>query len=392
MRLSVINIFNSKKISLFYQNLLLIKIHKLAKPQSNMNLLHENAHAVLFQANINDLKKSIPSLQQQQLTTCISLLQAYNHSDANERLIAFISATDEPMRLEAIGKGFSLSQFLCVLSAIAAKTIPIEKLSPLLVGLSPMVFQQALVQLTPLQLSILKRESLTEPLQHQLTLFSHNYERLYEDHEKAILQIFQKLEDLKHEELSYRLLAEIEKRLDEIKDFAKSYLATIDQALAIAWTTNRLDLIKNLTQLKEHFHHQLHQKIGQPTTLEQRATGLYGSLEQSLYAIFGTGEELLNDHDAAIEGLAKFSIWYLPDYWEVGLLPSTSRLEDLELDSSKHNEQQRLHHRQSLFDQVQKNLTKLHLNSISDLKKFQIFSKTMLKEFIFKNQQLLQEP
>jgi hypothetical protein len=363
-----------------------------------MNNSTENAHSLLFQTSINELKAGIAGLPQQQLTSCITMLQTHDHSDASERLIVITSVTDEPMRLEAIGKGLSLQQFLIVLNALSQQTLPIEKLSPLLVGLAPLVFQQALNQFTPTHLNILKRESLSEPLQHQLTLFSHTYNRLYSEQEEAVLQIYKKIDELKRDELSYRTLTEIENRISEIKNFAETHLATIDRALAITWTTNRLDLITNLSQLKEHFHHQSNQEIGVPTSLEHFATGLYAQLEQFLYSVFGAtnslkqSNEALEDSEAAIEGLAKFSIWYLPDYWQVGLLPNIASPEDLELDPSKYSEKQRLEHRQALFDQVQQNLTRLNLNQISDLKKFQIFSKNMLKEFISKNQQLLQKP
>ncbi len=363
-----------------------------------MNFSPENASLMLFQSSIKELKAGLSSLPQQQLTSCISLLQTHDHTDSEERLIAITLVTDEPMRLEAIGKGFSLQQFLIILNAIAQHTLPIEKLSPLLVGMAPVIFQQALAQLTPAQLNILKRESLTEPLQHQLTLFSHTYDRLFIEQEEALSQIYMKIEFLKRDDLSFRTLTEIENRIAEIKNFAKTHLASIDQALAITWTTNRLDLIKNFNQLKEHFHYHLHQQIGSPTSLNHPASGIYAALEQFLYGAFRTAtsfnqpDDELDDNEAAIDGLAKFSIWYLPDYWDVGLLPNIHSIEDLELDPSKYDEKQRLDYRQSLFHQVQQNLIKLNLNQISDLKKFQIFSKTMLKEFIIKNQQLLQIP
>lgn len=362
------------------------------------NFSPENATSMLLQSSIKELEAGISSLPQQQLTSCISYLQTHDHNDSEERLLAITSATDDPARLEAIGKGFSLHQFLVILNAFSQKMLPIEKLSPLLVGVAPAIFQQALNPLTLHQLNVLKGESSTEPLQHQLTLFAHAFDRIFSQQEAAVLQIYKKIEELGIEELSHRSLTEIENRIAEIKNFAATQLSTIDQALSITWATNRLDLIKNLNQLKEHFYHQLHQQIGSPTSHDHLATGLYAALEQFLYGTFGTtnpstnSNESLGDTDAAIEGLAKFSIWYLPDYWDVGLLPSILNLEDLELDPAKYSEKERFDHRQSLFNEVQKNLNKLNLNQISDLKKFQIFSKTMLKEFIYKNQQLLQKP
>lgn len=360
------------------------------------SLSQEDANTFLFQSPIKDLKSGVASLPPQQLTACVSLLQTQDHTDSLQRLIAIIQATDEAARLEAVGKGFSVTQFLSILSAIDQHALPIEKLSPLLVGLIPAVFQQALMQISDSQLEILKQESLTEPLQHQLTLFIHAFERLCQEQEAATIQLYKYVEEQKLEYLTYQLLAQIENRIKEIRKSSEGYLAAIDQALAITWTTNRLDLITNLNQLKERFFHQVHQQIGSPRSVNYPASGIFGTLEQFLNGAFAPttmseDKESLSDEDAAIEGLAKFSIWYLPDYWEIGLLPNIHKPEELELDSEKFEEKERFVHRQLLFSTIQENLNKLNLFKVSDLKKFQIYSKTMLKEYIAKNQKLLLE-
>lgn len=354
-----------------------------------------DASTLLFQSTIKELQDAIPSFSQQQLTSCISLLQTKDHTDAVQRLIAIIQTTEEPMRLEAIGKGFSLQQFLIILTSIAQHALPSEKLSPLLVGLAPAIFQQALHQLNPEQLALLKQESLTEPLQHQLTLFAHALERVCQLQETVILQVGQKIGELEREELTHSIINQIENRIDNLKKFCDEILQAIDQALAITWNTNRLDLITNFNQLKERFHHQAIHQIGSKSSQDHPASGLYANFENFLFGIYGAPKgssqinEALNDEDAAIEGLAKFSIWYLPDYWEMGLLPKIPKAEDLELDAATHSEQERFEHRQMLFGLVQQNLDKLNLTQVGDLKKFKIFSKQMLKDYITQNQNLL---
>ncbi|MFI5344561.1 MAG: hypothetical protein ACHQUC_10110, partial [Chlamydiales bacterium] len=322
--------------------------------------------------------------------------QSKDHTDSVQRLVAIIQDTEEPMRLEAVGKGFSLQQFLIILSSIAQHALPIGKLSPLLVGLAPAIFQQALHQLNFEQLSVLKQESLTEPLQHQLTLFIHALERVCQVQESVILQIGQKVSELgQTEDLTHSTINQIENRIDTLKKFGDEILQAIDQAQAITWNTNRLDLIANLNQLKERFHHQVLHQIGSKSSEDYLATGLFANLEKFLFGAFGLSQgskqanDALKDEDAAIEGLAKFSIWYLPDYWEVGLLPTIPNPEKLELDPSMHSEKERFDHRQLLFSLVQQNLDKLSLTTVGDLKKFKIFSKRMLKDFIVQNQNLL---
>lgn len=354
-----------------------------------------DASAFLFQSSISELRAELPHLSLQQLTSCISLLQSKDHTDAVQRLAAIIQDTEEPMRLEAIGKGFSLQQFLIILSSIAQHDLPIEKLSPLLVGLAPAIFQQALHQLNTEQLAMLKQESLTEPLQHQLTLFAHALERVCQLQESVIQQIGQKVSELGQEDLTHSIINQIENRIDTLKKFGDEILQAIDQAQAITWNTNRLDLIANLNQLKERFHHQIHHQIGSKSSHDYLATGLYDNLEKFLSGAFGASQgssqanDALEDDDASIEGLAKFSIWYLPDYWEVGLLPTILNPEELELDPSMHSEKERFDHRQLMFSLVQQNLDKLSLITVGDLKKFKIFSKKMLKDFIAQHQNLL---
>jgi len=350
-----------------------------------MKYSQHSFEAILLDAPLKVFLTEIPHFSTQQLTSCIYLLQAQEHSDAFERLKALIFNIKEPLRLEAIGKGLSLHQFLNLLDSISMQELPSERFSPLLVGFTPDLFQQALNRITPKQLLVLKQESFTEPLQHQITLCMHACEKLCHEKEVEILNIYQMIEAIVNEDLTYSTLAQIEKVLTDSKKSYEELLNIIDQALAITWTTNRLDLITHFNQLKEQIHHQLHQKIGSSTSLDQHANGLYENLETKLYSIFGSS---LQDSDGAIEGLAKFSIWYLPNYWEIGLLPNIAGSEKLELDASC-GEKERISHRQALFNQVQENLNKLHLYQVSDLKKFQIFSKGMAKEFIRKNRHLL---
>lgn len=345
----------------------------------------QEASTFLFQSSIEELQKEASLLSPSHLTVCISLLQNQEHRDTQERMNAIVKAIEEPSRLEAIGKGLSLNQFLKILSSISEHILPLEKLSPLLVGLSPLLFQQVLMNLDSKQLKILQQESSAEPLQHQLTLCMHAYEQFYLKSEQAILKEQKTIEEINVSKLTYSILFQIEKDIQTLKTSLEEVLIAIDQSLAITWTSNRLDLIQHFNQLKDHFHYQLHQQIGSPFSANHASTGLYKILEEKLSAVFGSS---VKDNDAAIEGLTQFSIWYLNDYWDIGLLPAIKNSNELELDSAKHNEKERLQHREALLSQVQQNLYKLHLRQVGDLKKSKIFSKDMLKEFISKNHHL----
>lgn len=361
------------------------------------NFSQEEIHPFLFESTISDLKSGISELSPPQLTTCVSFLQTQDHFDSIQRLIAIIQTTTEPIRFESIGKGMGLKQFLEVLTAFSEHSLTIEKLSPILVGLAPLIFQQALHKIDQKQLALLKQESVTEPLQHHLTLFTHAFEKLYQDLDAFISELYTKINALNHEDLTSNVLNQLENRILELRKSSNEHLNAINKALGITWTTNRLDLIKNLNQLKEHFTHQLHYQIGSPATPEHSATGLFETMDEFLKGVFSASStstlsgESIDDEDAAIDGLAKFSIWYLQDYWAMGLLPTISDQAKLELDPENHEEKERIEYRQYLLGLVQWNLVRLNLNKVSDLKNLKIYSKHILKEYISNNQHLLAE-
>lgn len=345
----------------------------------------------LFESSLKELKGGLSSLPLQQLTSCVSFLQTNEHSDTLNRLIAIIEATDDTMRLEAIGKGMGLQQFLEVLNGFSHHLIPIEKLGPLLVGLTPLIFTESLQRMDKEQLNLLIQESLSEPLQHQLTVFVHSCEKRLIDYETLISDFKEKIKNLDRETLTSRILETIESRIHELGELVQTELKTIDKALVIIWTTNRLDLISNLNYLKNQFNHQYYDRIGHEKLLEEAPTGLYGKLYAYLESIFLDQKSsnklnlsLHNDEDA-IEGLALFSIWYLKDYWEVGLLPEIINETDLELDPAAYSEKERIFHRQNLLKKVSDHLAKLDLRTIADLKKHRLYSKPMLVEYIRKN-------
>jgi hypothetical protein len=132
-----------------------------------------------------------------------------------------------------------------------------------------------------------------------------------------------------------------------------------------------IDLIDKLSSVNEMLQHQLIHSVGVRGKGQDPSTGLYLTLEQHLSSIFDTS---LQDSDAAMEGLTRLSIWYLKDYWELGLFPSVQQASDLEA-----------HHPQFLA-QIQK---KLQIQTVGDLKKAYLFPKPLLKAYITQHQELL---
>ena len=90
----------------------------------------------------------------------------------------------------------------------------------------------------------------------------------------------------------------------------------------------------------------------------------------------------MKDDEPAVEGLVKFSVWYLKDYWELGLLPGVEKQADLDIDMEKHTEAERAEYREKLFTLARDTLDQVGLSTVGDLKNAFIFSKQTLQEYI----------
>ena len=102
-------------------------------------------------------------------------------------------------------------------------------------------------------LSLLKHESLSEPLHYQLTLFIHEGERLWRQIYHDIEQLKIDFQLVKPEELNEKSLIKMEEKILYLKEQLQEYLECIDKALSIIWQTNRTDLIDKMGILKETF-------------------------------------------------------------------------------------------------------------------------------------------
>lgn len=348
---------------------------------------------LFVQDSSTPLRDILPTLTESQLTQCVKLLEDYSIPNAFSKLIYILEHVNESNRLESFAKGLSTEQFLMILDHLSQTPSLKNKLSPLLVGLPSPIFLQVLEKINPLFLNCLKHESMTEPLQHLLTLFIHDCEYRLESAHEAIVMHRRLIQELEPHTLSFQQLEDTEAQIFKLHQILADRLQAINHAQAILWNANRIDLIDKLSQLKEQFFYLLNKQIGHPSDHES-ATGLYQVLEESLSRVFAGDPFLdidtsLQDEDSALEGFTKFSIWYFKDYWELGLLPSVQYAYQLELDPAEHTEQDILNHRQQLFTAVQKSLDKLKLSSVKDLKNAKIFSKSLLEHYISTHQHLL---
>ena len=338
--------------------------------KETLKILLEHDTSFMFERfSLEQIKESIPILSPQQIESYIlSLSNEKNFS----KLLAVIDGANKNEQLERIGSLLSTDQLLAILQSISKNTLSIDKLAPLLVGVTSPIFFDALQHAQESHLETLKKEGILEPLEHHINVLFNTLDTMLQNNQKIIYQIDQTIENLNLNTLTYSDLHELENEIESLKNQYRILLRMIDKALVITWNTHRLDLIEKLSRLKERTNLQF---------INNDLPGISGHLQNFLYKVYDSAPHEIQDHDKAIEGLTKLSMWYLKDYWEAGLLPSIKKVEELEC-TSQYNEDEKLHHRQNLFNQVQANLDRLGIGTIETLKKANIFSKPMLKEFI----------
>nr|NGX58750.1 hypothetical protein [Chlamydiota bacterium] len=113
-------------------------------------------------------------------------------------------------------------------------------------------------------------------------------------------------------------------------------------------------------------------------------TGIYLLFEQIISSPFASEDpnKTLQDDEPGVEALAKLSLWYMKDYWEMGLLPSIKNEDQLKLDPEKHSDKECQEYREKLMEEVNDNLEKFDLKTVGDFKKVFIGSKELLRGYI----------
>lgn len=318
----------------------------------------------------------------------LTALAAPEHDPTSwkRKLKAFLDGLNDPKKIEALGYACSLSQIQEIMfyNEIAGEPSLQEKLFPIFIGLPHDVFLLLLIEATPKQLLILKKEGLTEPIQHHLTLLVHDLLGRMNQCNTIETSIELGIQNLNLEDIDTKQIRAEEEKIYKLLKSCELIQLTSSKALSLAWNTNRTDLIEKLSKIKEQSQRLISQTIGKERSAAATPTGLFQQLEKRLDSVFSSPSnvEALSDDEPITEALVKFSVWYLNDYYQIGLLPEIQSPDQLELPSQTYSEQDRSDHREFLFTAAQRHLEELGLYTLSDLKQAKIYSKKALKEFI----------
>lgn len=338
------------------------------------------------QSNLDQFKKELSSFSPSDQVQSLHFIHSAPVLESKDKLKCLFSTLETPKARESLGQHFSAENFLEYLDLINGNPAYQNSLSSVLVGLQSPVFSQALYAIQDKQLTLLKHESVLEPLQYHLTQFVHEGEAFLQKTEQASEALKRDFQLINQEDLTIDRLEELVERIEGLGNPLSNYSLRVNKALSIVWNTDRIDLIEKLSSLNEAIQHQLTNKIGHRATDHHLSTGLVLELESILSRVY---DAALADSDAAVEGLTRLSIWYLRDYWELGLIPSIDNVSKLNLDPQEFSEEQCKEHHHRLFTEVQEQLNRLNIGTVGALKKAHLFSKRLLKSYVARHQYLL---
>jgi len=329
-------------------------------------------------------KENTPKLTAEQIGHLIPFITpAHSPKDWHEKLIYALTDLYECSKLEAVGKSLSLIQCHMLLNHATEAVTLFEKLSPIFVGLNHDIFCAFLLTAEPNELSILKQGALTEAIQHHLTLLVSFLITKENDIHLQIINKMHELENLSLVDIRAGEITSFRKTIDELNQQGLTLIQMVNNALAIAWNTLRLDLIEKLSLQKESIQRIIKFEVGTNQEVASESVGLYAQLDKllnSIYADPNISAEAFNDDIPAIEALSKLGLWYLQDYWDMGLLPNVAKEDVIQVN---HNgDVNALELQQKLFKVTNDNLNTLGLSTLKDLKQANIYSKAALKEFV----------
>lgn len=284
------------------------------------------------------------------------------------------------------GKALSTVQILEIMNYIKHSQDNIvdrQKLSSLLAGISPLVFKDIIVQASQDELNVLKEEALTEAVQHNLSLVINEVNTRFNSFCNKLSAKENEIGKIDLRAMSKEEIFNLYQSVETFHAEGKTILNLASRALIIAWNANRIDFIQELGRIRELCQKCLLDNVGKAADAQTLCSGLLQSIERKVESLFSDEDTngnvtIMKDSTPALEALVKFSVWYIQDYYEVGLLPQIKSLNTLDLSAEKDS----LKKREQLFIAVEKNLNKIGLKTLLDLKTARIYSKKALMEYI----------
>lgn len=337
-----------------------------------------------------ELQEYALKMNESQIRVAILHLADSTKPHWSDSLHALLRGIEELPGLEAIGRVLNLAQLIEFLDFAAVNKNQAWKLFPIFITIPHPIFSQMLLDLPEKRKQQLQLLCTLEPLQHHLLMYSHELTDLFDLLFKNYLKLENEIFTMEGRNLSSSDLTAIQHSIGELRENVNHVRSKIENALSLAWNAGNSDLIEMLSNYRERYERFLFTTIGHSAQQFAVATGLYQTLEKQLAAVFDESKdnsnvEALKDNEPALEALGRLSLWYIEDYWKIGLLPDVADPKELSLPSLARDAQLPLHYQ----NKVKQNLKLLGLKTVKDFKRNHIVSKSILSEYIATHQHKL---
>lgn len=313
----------------------------------------------LLNGSTENIRETVSTLEKEPLSALITAISTLNESAQKSKFFAVLSGLTTHESLEEVGRQMNIPLFSSLMEMDSKELA--SPLKPLLVGLPSKIFT-AFLETAPLgSFENLKLDSASEPLQHHLIAAKAHAISTLEDLFEKEGELEAEIVQIEPQDLSSSDLLNIKKRLVAVYEKTKISNNLLDNMLLLAWNSGRSELIESLSLIKENTSKFLN---------HDEAQGLSYLLKSTLESVFEKEDSFgnriaLSDDFPALDALACFSLWYIQDYFNVGLLNK----DDYENASDE-----------ELKQMAQKKLEDKGIKTVSDLKEKGIYSQKILRD------------
>lgn len=342
----------------------------------------------IYNSSLEEFKEILSNLSPKQQALAFKILGEAKEKSLDSKIELLFSPFQDTSSLEQMAGYLDSSGWRMFLHFLHHHPHQSPTLFFVLKGLPFEVFYDKIGELEEEEMRLMKLETSLEPLSFHLSLFASKLKEAKEQMSFAIEQLVHLFYTQNFETLTVEKLHFYFSQIEELDRMNSIYLHKLNQGLLLVWNTLRVDLIEELSRLKEFFL-KVKNRIEEKEELH-----FYGPehLKTLLKEAYKNVYQLFNENlDApSLEGLACLSLWNVKDYIEVGLLPFFSHLEEYEHYLESASEKEKARYQENLLNYVQNHLTSKGLRTIKDLEENYIFSKELLLNYL-KNQDASEE-
>lgn len=341
---------------------------------------HSDLKELVHVSSLEEFKEILSNFSPMQKAFVLKILGEEKKKSLDLKLELLFFSLQDPIDLENMASYLDVSGLDSFLSFVDKHPNASHFLSSFLKGLSFDVFYEKMGAFRQEDMRLFQSVASLEPLSFHVCLLISKFKESKEKILSSIEQLVHQFYTHNSEILTLARLESYFLQIEELNQIHLIQLEKIDQALLLVWNTLRIDLIEELSRLKEFFlkiRNRVEKKEDGEWDAPEHLKVLLKEAYKSVYQLFNNNLEA-----PSLEGLACLSLWNVKDYIGVGLLPFFNHLDEYENYLESASKKERKKYQENLLNYVQKHLTTKGLATIKDLENHYIFSKELLLHYL----------